>query len=449
MTIYFSRLKAKPHLWQLYKEEVHPFIRTLFKAEWHGVQLDTNVIDKLTKEFIDEMEDVLIRLKEVTWPEFNPSASADVAQAIKNAGYWKDIEDPKKSKGYTTNKQTLLKLAERLPLVEDVMRYRTLTKLTGTYMSNAKELASGDGRARIGVMIHGTVNGRVSAPFLHQIPKLDKERINKGLHNLRDMFVARPGYKMVYGDFSQIELVILAILANDKKMMDIFISGEDIHRATAAAFLDIPDHLVSDKDRGTIGKGVNFGRVYGSVDGYALMKLSYLDIDGKEKPVTEQMIRRGFASLDTKFPGASRYFDTTVDKISANNGVLITPFGREKHLGNSLNQGNEWARREAARQGVNGSIQSPANSVTVRCLNAVDAALEDKIQKGEMTEEEALLLITVHDSGVWEVKEEYVEWFEPMLREIASRPVPQLSNYKFTMKVGVGNSWSEAELNAH
>jgi DNA polymerase I-like protein with 3'-5' exonuclease and polymerase domains len=160
------------------------------------------------------------------------------------------------------------------------------------------------------------------------------------------------------------------------------------------------------------------------------------------------MVQKGFAYLDAKFPGASRYFQDTVYNISARDGVLITPFGREKHLGSTLVQGDQWKRRNAERQAVNGSIQSPANSVTVRCLNAVNAALEEKIQNGEITEEEALLIITVHDSGLFEVKEEYVEWFEPMLREIANRPVPQLNNYQFTMKVGVGSSWSEAELNA-
>ena len=67
----------------------------------------------------------------------------------------------------------------------------------------------------------------------------------------------------------------------------------------------------------------------------------------------------------------------------------------------------------------------------------------------EMSEEDAFLILTVHDSGAWEVKDEHVEWFEPMVREVASRPVPQLGNYQFTMKVGVGNSWSEAEINAH
>jgi DNA polymerase I-like protein with 3'-5' exonuclease and polymerase domains len=137
-----------------------------------------------------------------------------------------------------------------------------------------------------------------------------------------------------------------------------------------------------------------------------------------------------------------------VADISPNAGTLVTPFGRIKHMGTTMNSGNEWARANAERQAVNGSIQSPANSVTVRCLNAVDDYLMEQIEAGVLTDEEAFLILTVHDSGAWEVKDEHVDWFVPKIREISNLPVPQLDDFQFTMKVGVGNSWSEAELNA-
>jgi DNA polymerase-1 len=296
-------------------------------------------------------------------------------------------------------------------------------------------------------MIHGTVNGRVSTRFLHQIPRLDHNRIKEGKGNLRDMFIVSPGHKLVYGDYSQIELVTLAIQANDNHMLDVFRSGEDIHRATAAAFLEIPLDEVSEFNR-SIGKNVNFGRTYGSVDGYALMKLTWMDKNGKEHPITEAMVKRGFASLDARFPAVARYFTDTVNDISATNGIHTTRFGRMKRMGSMMNAANEWARKEAERQAVNGSIQSPANSVTVRCLNAMDAAFEERIEAGLMQEEDAFLVITVHDSGAWEVKDEHVDWFVPKLQEIASLPVAELDDFQFTMKVGVGDSWSEAELNA-
>ena len=117
-------------------------------------------------------------------------------------------------------------------------------------------------------------------------------------------------------------------------------------------------------------------------------------------------------------------------------------------MGTTLCSGNEWMRKESERQAVNGSIQSPANSVTVRTLNAVDAHLIELILSGSLTEEEILLILTVHDSGAWETKEDHIEWFVPKLREIAGREVPQLDDYQFTMKVGIGDSWTEAELNA-
>ena len=447
MMTYFPRLKHQANLWKLYNEEVHPFIRTLFKAEWYGVKLDKGVIKTLTKEFTKDMEDTLTSLKAETWPDFNPKASADVMEAIKSAGYFSDIADDRTSKGYSTNKARLMKLAPKFPLVEDIMKHRNLVKLTGTYMNNAQELSEGDGRARIGVMIHGTVNGRVSTRFLHQIPRLDLRRIKANKGNLRDMFIVDPGYKMVYGDYSQIELVTLAIMANDKQMLDVFLSGEDIHRETAAAFLEIPLDEVSEFNR-SIGKNVNFGRTYGSVDGYALMKLTWQDPAGKEHPITQDMVKRGFASLDSRFPAVARYFTDTVNEISSKNGIHTTRFGRMKRMGSMMCAPNEWARKEAERQAVNGSIQSPANSVTVRCLNGMDAAIEDRIEAGLMKEEDAYLVITVHDSGAWEVNEKHLDWFVPKLQEVASKPIKELDDFQFTMKVGVGDSWSEAELNA-
>jgi DNA polymerase-1 len=447
MCRYYSRLKEMPEQWALYVDEVHPFIRTLMKAEWHGVRLSATVIDDLTAEFMKEREALLIKLKKATWPEFNPDAHDDVAACIKKAGYWKDIATPKTAKGYSTAKNKLLKLSDRLPIVDDIMRFRSLTKLIGTYMDNAKELASGDSRARISVLIHGTVNGRPSCSFLHQIPRLDYERIKKGLGNLRDMFIARPGYKMVYGDFSQIELMILAIRSGDENMLEVFNSGKDIHRATAAAFLDVPDEEVQDHNR-SLAKTVNFSRVYGSKEGHSLMKQTWMDSDGVEHPVTQRLVDAGYQSLDNRFPGAAMYFKDMVAEISANAGIHVTEFGRSKHMGSTLNSGDQWTRENAERQAVNGTIQSPAASVTIRTLNAMNQYLEEQIKEGVMTEEEALMLVTVHDSGLFEVKDEHVEWFEAKLREISTIPVPQLGNFKFKMKVGVGNSWSEAELNA-
>jgi DNA polymerase-1 len=444
---YYPRLKENEELWKLYLEEVHPFIRTLLRAEWYGVRLCPDVIDALTEEFSKERDALLVSLKDQTWPEFNPDAHNEVAQAIQDAGFGRDIEDKRKAKGYCTDKARLLKLVDKLPLVADIMRFRSLTKLVGTYMNNAKLLTKGDGRARIGVMIHGTVNGRVAVPFLHQIPRLDHDRIAKGLGNLRDMFIANQGYKVVYGDFSQIELVTLAICSGDKNMLEVFRSGQDIHRATAAAFLEMEDDQVNDHNR-NLAKPVNFSRIYGAVEGKSLMKETWQDLDGKTHPVTQEMVARGYASLDARFPAAAEYFKTTVAEISANAGTLVTPFGRIKHMGTTMNSGNEWARANAERQAVNGSIQSPANSVTVRCLNAVDDYLMEQIEAGVLTDEEAFLILTVHDSGAWEVKDEHVDWFVPKIREISNLPVPQLDDFQFTMKVGVGNSWSEAELNA-
>jgi DNA polymerase-1 len=229
-------------------------------------------------------------------------------------------------------------------------------------------------------------------------------------------------------------------------MLRLFAEGADIHRATGGDFLGIPEDKVSEYNRST-GKTINFGRVFGS-QGFSLMKLQWEDLSGNLKPITKDMIKRGFKRIDERFAGAASYPADVVTEINNNNGVYVSRFGRVRHLGVTLNDANKYSRENAERQAVNNSIQSPAASVTIRTLNAVNGFIESEIADGNMVEEDAYLILTVHDSGVWSVDESKAEMLAKKLRELASREIPELNNHRFKMKVGIGKSWTEAELNA-
>ena len=445
--LYYSCLNHKPHLWKLYCEETEPFLRTLARAEWYGCKLDRDVISELHTEFTNESEKLLKDIRKDTNPEFKPSSVDQVAKELVKLGYGREVRDRRKASGFTTDKTVLQNLEDSVPLAGQVLRYRQLTKLISTYLNNAVNDLDENDLIRINFLIHGTVSGRPSCNFLHQIPRLDHARIKKGLRNLRDMIVAPPGYKFVYGDMSQIELIIFAIQANDIEMLRAFKEdGADIHTATAGAFLGIPDTEVVDYNRST-GKTINFGKVNGS-KGKSLLALKYEDKSGNLKPITSGMIAKGFAQLDERFKGAATYFQDVVDEVTSHNGLYISRFGRERHMGSTLNAPNQYMRENAERQAMNNSIQSPAAAVTIRTLNIVEEFLMDKIESGTMLDEDTYPILTVHDSGAWYVKEDLVDWFVPELRRIATRKISELDDYQFTMKIGVGDSWTEAELNA-
>lgn len=441
---YHAQLLAKPHLWNLYKAEAEQSIHTLAEAEWRGSLLDENVIDELLKEYKKDQDRLLMEMRKVTNPEFNPLSHDQVAKEIRKAGYGDKIEDAKKAKGYDTSKDVLADLRRDLDVADKVLKYRTNDKMIKTYLVNAKNDIDDDYRIRISFLIHGTETGRLSCRFLHQIPRVDKQRIAAGLHNMRDMFIAPPGSKIVYLDYSQIELRILAYLAQDEYMLKLFAEDADIHTITAAAILGIEPEDVVEFNRQNCGKNVNFGLSYGS-QGYQLVKKGeWEDDDGIRRPITWHMLRRGMARFNEQFPGVAAYPEVVVNEALMNGGTYVSSFGRERRMGARLNDQDEYVRKAAERELVNFTIQSPAGAVTTRTLNLVHSKLRDT----NVNEDDAFLVNTVHDSGAWEVKDYLVDWFTKSLKILAERPIAQLGGLSFPVDIGVGQSWSEAEANA-
>jgi len=129
--------------------------------------------------------------------------------------------------GYSTKEEVLEELVLiGCDLARLILAHRKMVKLMSTYLEKALNEVDVDGRLRYSWLIHGTVTGRLSCPYLHTVPRMDEERTVSGKHNLRDMFIAEEGFTHVYGDFSQIELRILAILADDVAMKKAFEDGE-------------------------------------------------------------------------------------------------------------------------------------------------------------------------------------------------------------------------------
>ena len=450
--IYYARLQKKPHLWQSYCEETEPATRTLAEAEWCGSALDKKVIDDLSTEYLERQDALLIEMRALIPPnptcptfEFNPLSTPQVRDALISLGYRKEIEDKQAPSGYCTSKEVLLRLSELgAELPGKILEFRTNRKILSTYLNNALVDLDDDGRVRYSWLLHGTTSGRLSCRFLHQIPRANTRRKKAGKLNLRDMFVVRPGYKYVYLDYSQIELRVLALLGNDEKMLEMFRNGEDIHAATAMCILEGLDAVINDENR-NLGKTMNFGLAYGS-EGHTLVKTGeWVDTKGQKHPVTWDMVKIGRARFGNLFPGVVDYLETTPDLARTNNGILRTPFGRERRLGSKLNDLQEAIRNAAEREGVNFTIQSTAGAIMIRTLNIVHQQLQLWIAAGQLQEDDIRLINTVHDSGAWEVRADLVDWFQGVLKTIAERKIPELQDMSFPVDMGVGNNWTEAE----
>jgi DNA polymerase-1 len=367
-----------------------------------------------------------------------------VVVALKNLGFHKYIDNQKKAKGYSTDKEVLLKLIdeEDCKLAKLIMDFRHTNKMLSTYVVHAKEDIDSDGRIRMGMRIHGTVTGRPACSFLHQIPRSEEDKEV----NLRDMFIAPPGSKMVYFDADQIELWLFALLSQDKEMLKVFYSGEDIHRATASLFLCMED--VSAFNRQEIGKKVNFGLIYGS-EGHKLVKSAiWEDEEGKIHSLDWNMFFGGMARWRYKFPNAAGYLKDVPEMTRSQKGIWVTPFGRERRMGENLfdmSKSAEWERKAKEREVVNSSIQSPAAAITIRTLNLLFKIIMGSIRKGKIEEGDIIPLLTVHDSGLYQVKDSLTEWWCSVIKSVAEREIPEIYNHRFKVKVGVGSSWSEAE----
>jgi len=441
--LYYNQLLAKPHLWKLYQEETEPLIHTLADAEWHGHYIRKDTLKILHKDYTSDKERLLVELQNLTWPTFNPSSPTNVKEALIQMGHKNKILDPKKATGYSTGKEVLLAIADKVPFAKKILEFRNVIKILGTYLENISADVDTLNRVRYSWLIHGTESGRLSCRIYHQLPNSDKKRTAAGRANLRDAFAVPLGKKLVYFDYSQVELRVLAILSEDKELLRLFADGIDIHTATAAVMLGLNLDQVSDKNR-QLGKAVNFGLAYGSEGHDLIKKGEWEDRNGIVRPLTWAIFNKGMRNFRLKFPNLTSYLDMVPEYAKQNDGVFATPYGRERRMGIALLEKEEYKRKAAEREVKNFSIQSTASGITCRTINLIHTWIENWRTQG-ISESDIFLVNTVHDSAAWEVDDKYVDWFVQMIYKAATRPIKELQDYSFPCAIGIGETWSEAE----
>ncbi|MBE5710066.1 MAG: DNA polymerase I, partial [Oscillibacter sp.] len=327
----------------------------------------------------------------------------------------------KKTKtGYSTNAEVLERLKGQHPILDVILDYRQLAKLKSTYVDGLTKVIAEDGRIHTSFQNTVTATGRLSStePNLQNIPV----RTELGAE-LRKMFVAPKGWKLVDADYSQIELRLLAHISDDKVMQDAFRTGEDIHTVTASQVFGVPPEAVTHEMRRR-AKAVNFGIVYG-ISAFSLSQ----DI-GVSVAEAKAYMEAYFAT----FPGVRTYMDAIVER-AREQGYVETLFHRRRDLP-ELKSSNFNLRSFGERVALNMPIQGTAADIMKLAMVAVRKRLRQELP-------EARLVLQVHDELIVECPEAQAETAAALLKEemenVVSLSVP------LTADAHWGRNWLEAK----
>ena len=403
---------------RLYRDIELPLCTVLYRMENRGIAIDRQQLiqfgDMLTQR-IDDCEKLIYGYSDGS---FNINSTKQLGELLfEKLG----LPPVKKTKtGYSTNADVLEKLKDKHPIIPAIMDYRMLTKLKSTYAEGLLKVICEDGRIRTSFENLVTATGRLSSkePNLQNIPV----RTDLGAE-IRKMFVPKDGYVLVDADYSQIELRVLAHIAQDPVMCDAFNSGLDIHTATAAQVFGVPMENVTSLQR-RHAKAVNFGIVYG------ISEFSLAEDIGVSRWEAKEYIDNYL----TNYAGVRKYMKDVVVN-ARESGYTETMFGRKRYIP-ELKASNFNIRSGAERIALNTPIQGTAADLIKLAMIRVENALNEKFPEAE-------LLLQVHDELIVECPEELAPQVSKLISAemegVAKLNVPLLAEAKY------GKSWYDAK----
>ncbi|MDI5890398.1 DNA polymerase I [Halomonas rhizosphaerae] len=413
------RVEAEGRLAEVLEEIELPLIPVLSRMERTGVALDPEQLHAQSRELETRIRELEARAFALAGREFNLGSPKQLGQILFEEQKIPVIK--KTPKGAPSTAEAVLEeLALDYPLPKVIMEHRGLAKLKSTYTDKLPRLVNkATGRLHTSYHQAVTATGRLSSsdPNLQNIPIRTEEG-----RKIRQAFIARPGYRIVAADYSQIELRIMAHLSGDKGLLEAFAEGRDIHAATAAEVFGVALSKVSPDQRRS-AKAINFGLIYG-MSAWGLGRQLHI-----ERGQAQTYIDRYF----DRYPGVARYMER-IRAQAADDGYVETVFGRRLHLPEIRSQ-NRARRQGAERTAINAPMQGTAADIIKRAMIDVDAWLA-----GEAFD--AVMVMQVHDELVFEVAEGQVEAF---IEEVKGRMEGAARlDVALTVEAESGANWDEA-----
>lgn len=404
----------------LFLEIEMPLVRVLANIECNGVRIDTEALKQSSAHFTSRLEEIEKDIYGLAETTFNIASPKQVGEVLFDK--LRIIEKAKKTKTgqYVTSEEVLESLRNKHPVIGKILEYRGLKKLLSTYIDALPQLINPrTGKIHTSFNQAVTATGRLSSsnPNLQNIPIRDEDG-----KEIRKAFIPDDGCEFFSADYSQIELRIMAHLSEDKNMIDAFMSGYDIHAATAAKIykIDIKD-VTSDMRRKA--KTANFGIIYGiSIFGLA----ERMNVDRKE---AKELIDGYFAT----YPQVRSYMDKSIE-VAREKGYVETIFHRKRYLPD-INSHNATVRGYAERNAINAPIQGSAADI-------IKVAMIHIYQRFSAYNLKAKMILQVHDELNFSVPEQEKE----LVQQIVIEEMEQAYRMHVPLKAdfGWGKNWLEA-----
>ena len=402
----------------LWRDVECPLVRVLAKMEVAGVGVDIEALREIGIALTDEAKRLEEEIHLLAGEQFNLNSPPQLRVILYDKLQLKPLRKTKT--GYSTDAQTLERLRDQHPIVEALLRYREVEKLRSTYGVGLLAEVAEDGR------IHASFNqtvartGRLSsdAPNLHNIPVR-----TEGGKRFRTAFVPKAGCSFLVADYNQIELRVIAHLAEDPGLLEAFRDGRDIHRATAAAVFGVDPSEVNAAQRNR-AKMVSYGLAYG-MEAYGLAQRLGIPVDEAAEILTQYFVA---------FPSVRAYMDRTVAEARAK-GYTETEFGRRRYIP-ELNSDNFRVRQAAERQAMNAGIQGLAADIFKIALVRLDAEFEHSGLSSR-------IVLQVHDEIV--VETETDERDEVRKLTLAAMEGAYLLRVPLEVNIAWGSNWADAK----
>jgi DNA polymerase-1 len=415
----WPQIQESPGLLYIYENVEMPAMRVLGIMERNGIRIDSALLAKQGQQVGKRLLELEGEIHKLAGQPFNIQSPKQIAEIL-----FGQLELPviKKtpSGAPSTDEEVLQKLAEDYPLPARILDYRSLAKLMSTYIEKLPRMADPKtGRVHTNFSQATAVTGRLASsdPNIQNIPVRTEEG-----RRIREAFIPAEGCKLLSADYSQIELRIMAHIAEDENLLTAFREGKDVHQATAAEIFGIPLDDVNSEQR-RYAKVINFGLIYG------MSAFGLAGNLGIERSAAQNYIAKYF----DRYPGVAQYMERT--RLEAReNGYVETVFGRRLWLP-EIKGSNGPRRQGAERAAINAPMQGTAADLIKLAMIAVENWLEKEQLKTKM-------LLQVHDELVFDVPLDEIELLQAKLPDlmchVADLKVP------LVVSIGIGDNWEEA-----
>ena len=404
---------------KLYNEVELPLVTVLAHLEINGFLVDDNQLKEFADKLGEKIDALTNEIYLLAGEEFNINSPKQLGVILFEKLELKPVKKTKT--GYATNADVLEKLRDKHPIVNFIMEYRQLAKLKSTYCDGLRAVVNPNTHRIHSVFTQTvTVTGRLSStePNLQNIPT----RTELG-REIRKMFVAKEGYVLVDADYSQIELRVLAHIANDETMINAFRNNEDIHAVTASQVLGIPLEDVTKEQRSS-AKAVNFGIVYG-IGEFSLAQDLHISVK-EAKAYIESYLE--------KYHGVRNYMES-IKEQAKKDGYVKTMLNRIRYIP-ELKSPNYNIRQFGERVALNTPIQGTAADIIKLAMVRVDNRLINEGLKSK-------LILQVHDELIVEAHKDEVD----KVKQILSEEMQSAMELNVPLKVDMstGHSWYDAK----